>query len=109
MDDTQSFKICEKILYIKHLSRSRYGSTDFSRIMEWSQVDSFILPAVSWNNDLHTILCFSGGDLGDIGIHGKPYGPEHPVITPKKTTAGYLWIGSVAHLHLDSERSSINP
>ncbi len=33
MGDTTSSKIYEKTMYLKHLSRPRYGSTDFSRII----------------------------------------------------------------------------
>ena len=38
MGDTPSPKIGEKNLYIKHLSRSRYGSTDFSRLKPGGQM-----------------------------------------------------------------------
>ncbi len=34
MGDTTSFKIYKKTLYLKHLSRSRYGSTEFSRLKD---------------------------------------------------------------------------
>ncbi len=90
MGDTTSYKIYEKTMYLKHLSHPRYGSTDFSRIMETYLVGGAVRDALLGQPVTERDWLVSGATPAQLTALGyRQVGKDFPIFLHPETQEEY--------------------